>query len=333
MIQEHDTFASAYVSGLEALLSRGAPVESVLDESSIGSEFGTRFRPTLELRPFAFRVRDPHACLIECERRQPDLGYTVGQWIWTMAGSDDVSQIAYYNRRGHMFSEDGARLAGAFGARMRRSAGDQLERTISLLRRDPGSRRAIIAIAEASDSRSPMLDHPCAIAVHFLLRERKLEAITTMRSQSALMVLPYDAALFMMLQVWIAAELGVECGSHTWIANSFHVYEDELPLAHEVRRHGVEPGRVPSRIATPPSGALERLLALEGELRALDGETQPEPLPEELADPAEFHGALASVLVARAISRSRDPSSSVQARSRLPESWQSLWQPKPKAPA
>lgn len=331
MIREYDTFADAYVDGLGELLDCGNRVEPVLDESSVGSAFGTKFRPTIELRPFVFRVRDPSACLIACHPRQPHLDFIVGQWLWTMAGSDDLAQIAYYNQAGRMFSEDGSRLAGAFGARMRRNAGDQLERVIKLLSHDPGSRRAVIAISEAADSRTSMLDFPCASSLHFMIRDGELEMITTMRSQSALMVLPYDAALFMMLQMWVAAELEVDIGTHTWIANSFHVYEDELSLAKKVRSDGAEPGRVPIVAESNPARLLERLQSFERKLRLRDQKQSICAPPPELDDPSEFHGSLAAVLFATATAHSSDPGVSAEGVNGLPVDWRRLWLPRARA--
>jgi thymidylate synthase len=332
MSRDYDTFAEAYVDGISALLSDGQEVEAVLDDSSFGSRFGTAFRPTVELRPFVFRVRDPAACLIACEPRQPDLGYAMGQWLWTMSGSDSLDRIAYYNPVGKLFSEDGSRLPGAFGARMRRNAGDQLERAIDLLRRDPGSRRAVVVLAEAGDSRSAMRDFPCATGLHFLLRGGKLEVTTSMRSQSALMVFPYDAALFMMLHVWVAGALGVECGPHTWVANSFHIYEDELQQARGVRSRGAGSASVPTAVASPAGEKLERLQRLECELRA-DPSGARASSSEGLDDPAEFHGAIAAVLFAKAASRSSDAVVGAKAAEHLPASWRSLWQSREKAAA
>jgi thymidylate synthase len=230
----HQTFASAYLEGLEELLHAGGKVSGVRDRHSIGSQFGDENRLTIELLSHAFTVADPYACLLEGGTRRPREAYVAGQWLWVMSGSDDAEHISFYNPRGHEFADAEGRLGGAFGARMRRSGGDQLGRAIERLRRDPSSRRAVITIAEPSDGRVPSRDFPCALAVQLMIRGGKLEAITNMRSQSALTVLPYDAALMMMVQLWAAGELGLEAGPHHWTANSFHVYGDEVATAEAV---------------------------------------------------------------------------------------------------
>ena len=265
MTSWHQTFASAYLEGLKELLHAGAKVDGIRDRHSIGSNFGDENRPTVELLSYAFTVADPYACLLDGGSRKPREAYLAGQWLWVMSGSDDAEHISFYNPRGYEFADEG-RLGGAFGARMRRNGGDQLKRAIERLRRDPSSRRAVITIAEPTDGRIPSRDFPCAFALQLLIRKGKLEAITNMRSQSALMVLPYDAALMMMVQLWAAGELGLDAGRHHWTANSFHIYEDEVTAAEAVLS---DP---PTSRRLPPAGGggedlLRSLFSYESDLR------------------------------------------------------------------
>jgi thymidylate synthase len=294
----HETFADAYLSGLRAILKRGRRVGGVVDRTSVGSSFGEELRPTLEVGPHLFTIEDSTAALIEGGAREPSKGYIAGQWLWVMAGSDDLDRIAYYNGRGRAFSEDGNRLSGAFGARMRRSAGDQLGRTIGLLRRDPTTRRALIVFSEAADSRQPARDFPCAIGIQFLIRDGSLEAITTMRSQSALMVLPYDVSLMLALQLWVAAALELPPGRHHWVANSFHLYEDEIALARRVLEDPPRPRVLPCS-GPEPERRLTVLQGYESDLCEALSSRAPARLPQPpqlVAHPDELHGAVAVML-------------------------------------
>src|SRR4051812_30357912 len=115
----YETFAQAYRGSIQEVIEGGDLVPGIEDSTSVGSEFGLAKRPTLELRPFGFRVLDPHACLVWCDARQPSLPYAIGQWLWTMRGSDELESIAYYNGRGRVFSDNGHRLSGAAGPRLR----------------------------------------------------------------------------------------------------------------------------------------------------------------------------------------------------------------------
>lgn len=319
---EHDTLAGAYVAALASVLDDGESVLPVTDELSIGSSFGARQRATLELRPFGFRVRDPRACLLRCSRRQPDLGFSIGQWLWVMGGQDDLAQIAFYNSDGRLFSDDGRTLHGAFGARMRNRSGDQLLSVLARLRRDPGTRRALIVFAQPSDSWTSTRDHPCAISLQFLIRGGRLEAITTMRSQSALMVLPYDGALFMTIQIWVAACLGVQPGVHTWLAHSFHIYEDEVDLAHAVLGGPVDARSLPP--VSDPEAGLPGLLRFEQDLRLAtqrSAHSEVAALTGQVQRADELHQAARAILLAHAARRLKDVDLWRETLDRLPEDW------------
>lgn len=316
-----ENLATAYLATLNDLVEDGDLVSSVLDPTSVGSMFGQSERPTLELQSYGFRVEDPSACLLHSRTRQPDLTFAMGQWLWAMRGSDDLEEIAFYNGRGRAFSDDGQRLNAACGARMR-SEGDQLEGALSLLRNDPTSRRALIVLARGGDLLNRTRDHSCAVSLHFLLRGGRLEAITTMRSQSALMVLPYDAALFMAVHAWAAASLGVPCGPHTWHASSMHLYEDEVSLAQRLLDDPPDAVRLPT--ISRPRPSLERLQALERELRCAviaDEGVRLHQLSDREVELDDMHTAVWQLLISAAAERMNDGDLARQAVAKLPPDW------------
>jgi hypothetical protein len=322
-ITTHDSLASAYTEGLRELLRLGQSVDAVEDPASIASRFGTASRPTRELCPYAFSVADPAAALIVSDARRAKLEYLAGQWAWVMRGSSELAPIAYYNSRGTLLSDDGHQLNAAFGARMR-AGHDQIEHAIRKLRSDRASRRAFISIARPADLVTETRDQACAIGLQLFLRGDRLEAVTLMRSQSALLVLPYDAALFMGVHVWLAAALGVEAGRHTWIANSFHVYEDELALVEDVLSEPVTAARYP---ACTDAGSLAGLLRTEATLREGVAANDLGSI-REIADAAvvldPFHAAFRAVFVATAGARTREPHVIAQGIAGLPDSWQAM---------
>jgi thymidylate synthase len=237
----HQTLAGAYRQAVGDVLERGRPTASVTDPLSVGSAFGEAERPTREIIGYGFEVVDPHMCVIRSKARDPKLDFCFAMWLWTLAGSDDARWISHYNARGATFSDDGVRLNGAFGHRLRSASPlDQLHAVIAQLRTDPTSRRAVAHIASPVDALGASRDRPCAIALQYFIREGRLEAVTYMRSQSAAMVLPYDAFVFMATQYWLAAVLGIEAGAYHHITGSFHVYEEELELAKRVLAAPVE---------------------------------------------------------------------------------------------
>jgi hypothetical protein len=319
MLSTYESFADAYVAGLTEVLRKGSVVAGVVDSTSIGSSFGKEPRPTRELRPFGFQVRDPRQALLRCPARQPDLGFAFGQWLWVMRGSDELDTIAYYNSMGRLFSDDGRRLRNAFGTRI---GGGPLDAAVALLRRDPSSRRAMLVFGDSAGPAIRTRDSSCAISLQFLIREGRLEAITNMRSQSALMVLPYDAALFMTIHVWVAALLDVPIGSHTWIANSFHLYEDEVALAGKVLEGPV------TSLGLPPVGdphlSLSQLLRFEHQLRTAaecGNASEVSELEAAVSTARSLEGAIRAVLLAHARRRLGQDQQCRRALSQLPAGW------------
>lgn len=323
-LPSYGTFAEAYADGLRALVARGHRLRGVQDEMSVGSGFGQQERPTVELCPYGFRLTEPRSCLIASSVRQPDLGYVLGQWLWTMRGSDDISSIAFYNGRGRLFSDDGRTLAAAPGARLRRPV-DQIEQSLALLRRDPATRRARLVLARPQDVIASSRDVSCVTDCQLFVREGKLVAHTSMRSQSALMVLPYDVSLFCLLQCWMAAILAVDIGSHVWIAHSFHLYEDEQPLADRVLANPPRPVWVPP--IHDPSSGLRRLLEFETELAMAVTLDRPDVF-DELVSSHETAGdlfeAIRGALLAVCADRLERTVTAHAIRRTLPKDWQRM---------
>jgi thymidylate synthase len=104
----------------------------------------------------------------------------------------------------------------------------QIPWAVNELRRNPDSRRAVISIRSGEDLSS---DSPaCLQSVHFLIRGGKLHSKVLFRSNDATKATYMNAFALIMLQKKIADELGVEVGSYTHRANSFHVYERDYAM-------------------------------------------------------------------------------------------------------
>jgi thymidylate synthase len=266
-VPSHRTFAAAYPAIIRDVLDSGEDVPPVCNPTSIGSRFGAGRRSFRELAAYAFAVERPDACLLRAPTRAMNLEYALAQWTWTMAGSDDVAAISYYNPRGWDFTEDRHSLRGAFGHRLRRAEGvDQLDRILDRLRRDSASRREVAIVSLPSDLKSDFRDQPCLVSLQFLLRAGALDLIVTMRSQSAALVLPYDASLFMMLQCWMASALGATPGRYLHFSGSLHIYEDELEMARAIVASPVQDVSIG---AMPDARSqTEELVAFESKLRS-----------------------------------------------------------------
>ena len=105
---------------------------------------------------------------------------------------------------------------------------EQIPFIIRELRRDPYSRRAVVDVRRVSDI--SLDDPPCLQHIHFMIRNGKLNMTVLFRSNDACKATFMNAYALTCLQGEIAKELGVEVGTYTHIANSFHAYERDWEL-------------------------------------------------------------------------------------------------------
>lgn len=105
---------------------------------------------------------------------------------------------------------------------------DQYQFIIDELKRNPDSRRAVMMIRDKSDMGSE--EPACLQHIQFLIRDNKLNMKVLFRSNDACKATFMNAFALIMLQKRIADELGVEVGTYTHRANSFHCYEKDFNL-------------------------------------------------------------------------------------------------------
>jgi thymidylate synthase len=175
----------------------------------------------------------------------------LGELCWHLAGSDDLSFITYYAPRWREFSDDDSTIVGScYGKRVfgkiHGAEYSQWEKLLQLLRHDLDSRRAVLHFHETPSNalRPESRDVACALSLQFLVRDGKVHAVTTMRSNDIIWGLPYDVFLFTMLQELLACDLGLDLGIYYHHANSLHLYShhdklskyiiDESDFVHEM---------------------------------------------------------------------------------------------------
>lgn len=106
--------------------------------------------------------------------------------------------------------------------------GYQYQFVIEELKRNPYSRRAVIDVRRHADMK---LDDPaCLQHIQYFIRDNKLHCKVLFRSNDACKATFMNAFALIMLQKRIADELGVEVGTYTHRANSFHCYEKDFAL-------------------------------------------------------------------------------------------------------
>ena len=220
---------SAWRHALQLVFNEGLDVEGVSDPLSVGSSFGKKPRSFREIVGATIEIENPRNRLINSTARPLNTAYLLGNTVWTFLGSNKVSQIAFYNRRGWDFTDDQETVAAAPGKRIFQSdIGDQFSATAEILKTDSTSRRAVISIFTPEDTGSAHRDCSCLLTIQFLIRQGKLICVAGMRSQSIAMVFPYDAFLLTMLHEAMSVSTGFELGPLILHYGSLHYYHDEI---------------------------------------------------------------------------------------------------------
>lgn len=278
-MQAYNSLQTAYVDGIQKILEEGEVIDSVKDTASVGSLFGKRQRDYKEIQGYNFVLNNPRSRIIHSRSRNASLGFSLANFIWVVCGRRDVDSISFYNKRGRLFSDDGQYYESAFGDRIfgRQKQWDHAKR---LLTKDGSTRRALIPLYLPKDLELLPSDTPCASSIQLMIRKGRLDMLLHMRSQSAVMVLPYDLFLFSMMQELFSVFLNLQLGKLFYYCNSFHYYMDEenlaLKILSENDKHLVQ-GREMPPMATISENELDRLCKLETKIRnnILDENTVP----------------------------------------------------------
>lgn len=108
----------------------------------------------------------------------------------------------------------------------------QYDWLINELKRNPSTRRAVLSIRDPKIDME--VDDPaCLQHIQYFIRDDKLHCKVLMRSNDACKATFMNAFAFIMLQKKIADELGIEVGTYTHRANSFHCYEKDYKMLED----------------------------------------------------------------------------------------------------
>lgn len=204
---------------------------------------------------------------------QLDLPVAVARFVWMISGNNRLADIKFYHKPVENFSDDGIIVPGSsYGARIRQAFPgiDQLRGVIEKLSSDSNSRRAAISIYQPTDATRDSKDVPCAFGMFFHIRNDALHTQVVMRSNNAVLLLPFNLFEFSLLGEVIAAECGVRIGPLKHYAASMHVYDSSKSWAEKI---AADTGTKKSKpmMAMPvepkPLEQIRTLVEFEAELR------------------------------------------------------------------
>lgn len=182
-----------------------------------------------EVTGVLLELTNPRARLSSTETRGK-LFSALGEFCWYIAASNDVAFVSHYIPEYSRITK-GCTRPDAYGPRFFGPDINQIENVIQLLRQKPTSRKGTIQILRASDLSEHLRDNqtemPCTSTIQFFLRDNKVTAMTTMRSNDAFKGIVHDVFAFTMLQEILARSLGVEPGTYKHVVGSLHLYDTD----------------------------------------------------------------------------------------------------------
>lgn len=206
-----------------------------------GIESSPRGMKVKEIINCCITIKNPRDRIISCPERKISMSYAFGELCWYLSGRNDLKMMKYYSKFMERGTDDGETLNSAYGYRIFTGKHplipfNQWENAKRLLKNDHDTRQAIIHLHTPNDKKTN--DEVCTLNLQFLIRDNKLNMITTMRSNDVVLGFTYDVFAFTMLQEIMANELNVEVGTYYHNAGSMHIYSHKFALLdkHTVSR-------------------------------------------------------------------------------------------------
>ena len=225
--------------------------------------------PSTELSGVLLKLRNPRARLSITERRCR-ISSCLGELLWYLSKSNSLRFIKYYVKEYSANSDDGKTIFGAYGPRLFNMRNhDQIANVITLLRKKPESRRAVIQLFNAEDLVGHRKEIPCTSTLQFMIRRGRLNLLTSMRSNDAYKGLPHDVFAFTMLQEILARTLGVDLGTYKHSVGSLHLYESDRAGAQQFLDEGWQPSdtAMPAMPLGDPWPSVRLLVKAEARVR------------------------------------------------------------------
>lgn len=182
--------------------------------------------------PFTLTIQHPWERVLTDPDRDANPFFHVMEFVWMMAGSNDIRWVAQFNKQMLAYSNDGLTQPAAYGYRWRRHFSyDQISIALTMLKKDPTTRRVVLGMWSPKDdlgflTTKDSADIPCNTQIILRIVRGKLDFLVTNRSNDAIWgMLGANAVHMTFLQELMANALGVPVGKYQVVTNNLHIYE------------------------------------------------------------------------------------------------------------
>lgn len=196
-----------------------------------GQEISPRGMKTFEVLNGNIEITKPWHIPLHLENRELRQGIGAMEAL-QLVGQISVPELMVNTSKVFKnFLDDGI-FHGAYGPRLY----GNLAKVVHQLKKDDSSRQAVLTIFNSDkDLNVVSKDIPCTLTLQYFIRNDKLYARTSMRSNDLYLGMPYDFVQFIALQGAIARALDIQMGSYSHTVGSMHIYEQHLREAEFVK--------------------------------------------------------------------------------------------------
>lgn len=178
--------------------------------------------------PFTCTIRNPTHRVLRDPIRDANPFFHLFEFVWMVAGSNELEWITHFNNRLWEYSDDGKTHAAAYGHRWRNHFGhDQLVKARDVIRADHTSRRAVIGMWDPrQDLGGQGKDLPCNTQIMLRVVHGRLDMLVTNRSNDLIWgMMGANIVHMTMLHELLALDLELPVGRYTVVTNNLHVYK------------------------------------------------------------------------------------------------------------
>lgn len=167
--------------------------------------------------------------VIFCPVRNANPFFHVMEFVWMMAGENEVTWIEKFNSRIREYADKNSNIShGAYGARWARWFGrNQILDVISLIRSDPTTRRAVLGMWDPRFDLDPHNDLPCNTHIYFRNANGFLDMTVCNRSNDLIWgALGANVVHMTLLHELVARAVCMWPGKYRVFTNNLHMYKD-----------------------------------------------------------------------------------------------------------
>lgn len=172
-----------------------------------------------------------------------DIKKAAAMYFWYKLGDrDDKSILNYFDEYKSCIDEDHKRFNSNYGYYAYNPDGGLL-RCIKSLLDNKASRQACFCINNNEAMSPDSIDKLCTNAIHFFIRNNKLEMVVQMRSSNFLTLLPYDAFMFTVFFQHVYSALrstkyyDLKTGLIHMQVASLHMYDEDIEKYVFTKKH------------------------------------------------------------------------------------------------